>query len=298
MNARSKVLAVVGFLALTPSLLPAPAHAEELAPVRRVSCPTPAELNELNDTFSGEQLQRLSASPTSCTYWGAPKEMNDHPLLTFEFSHTASTPGEAEDAIREDWPENYPYPFQPQPLPALGEGAFFWADASPQFVYWQFQPGVVAELFGLADDAAGITRTAQAFRPMMEVYTVPGERTVNGRDWRTVCENYSVTVRCRTDIVATTVKRTPSGYQVVNDWTFNSLTYRWSQRSVWSGNPLGHSGSWTAADGRQWRTECDTSTTGKGACRSYLRATVVSAAGGSFKQYETWLFNNQVLFTN
>lgn len=299
MSSVKRFLSALGLLVLTLAALPVTAaHAEELEPVRRVSCPSPAEVNALTDTFSGALLNRLVATPTTCQYWSPGGAPEGTPSFTFVFLDDAATPAEAEEDIRRGWPENYPYPFQPQPLPALGTGAFYWADASPQMVYWQFQPGVVARIFGLADDVNGIVRTARAFRPMMEVYTVPGERTVNGRDWRTTCENYSATVRCRTDIVATTVKRTTNGYQVVNDWTFNSLTYRWSPRSLWAGNPLGHDANWTATDGRSWRTECDTPATGTGACRSYVWATVVSAQGGSFRQYNTWVFNNQVLFSD
>lgn len=300
MQQRMRILSVVGMLALALTTLPLPAaQADELPGVRRVSCPSPATVNALTDSFDSAPLGKLAATPTTCDYWSAGGGAGDTPVLRFRFLDPATTtPAEAQQDIADEWPPGYPHSFQPQPLPALGTGAFYWADASPQMVYWQFQPGVVAQLFGLADDPAGIVATANAFRPMMEVYTVPGERTKNGRQWRTTCEEYSATVRCRTDIVATTVKLTPDGYRVVNDWTFNSLTYRWSPRSLWTGNPLGSNANWTATDGRKWRTECDTPTTGTGACRSYILATVVSAAGGTFRQYDTWVFNNQVLFSD
>ena len=47
---------------------------------------------------------------------------------------------------------------------------------------------------------------------------------------------------------------------------------------------VGNVSSWTAANGRQWRVECDTAATGRGGCRSYIKT-------GNY-----WLFNNIVLF--
>ena len=44
--------------------------------------------------------------------------------------------------------------------------------------------------------------TAQAD---VNVYTTEGTHTVNGREWRTTCEKYSQTKRCRTQIKATQV---------------------------------------------------------------------------------------------
>lgn len=41
------------------------------------------------------------------------------------------------------------------------------------------------------------------------------------------------------------------------DFVFNNLTYKPSPRSSWKNTqPLGETGTWTAADGRQWHTEC------------------------------------------
>ena len=133
-------------------------------------------------------------------------------------------------------------------------------------------------------------------------YTVPGTHTFNGRHWNTTCEDYSQTTRCRTDIWATTVLKTASGFQVKQGWSFNNLTYLpYMSREQWKDNPLGHATRWTAADGRQWATECDTAATGRGACRSYTLTTVYSAkpkAGGgyTFTQSQQWVFNNIVLF--
>ena len=143
-----------------------------------------------------------------------------------------------------------------------------------------------------------LVAAAKLFRPMMEVYTIPGERTVNGRQWRTTCEPYSATVRCRTEIFATMIKKTATGFQTVNDWAFNSLTYRWAPRALWVGNPLGTNRTWTSAEGRQWRTECDSPNTGAGACRSYIMTTVYQYKAGKYVQNDQWVFNNQVLFSD
>lgn len=59
---------------------------------------------------------------------------------------------------------------------------------------------------------------------------------------------------------------------------FNNLTYLpFMERDEWKGNPLGETGAWTAAGGRQWRTECDTAATGRNGCCSYTMTTVYSA---------------------
>lgn len=131
---------------------------------------------------------------------------------------------------------------------------------------------------------------------------MPGVHQLNGRTWNTSCEQYSQTTRCRTDIWASVVVKTADGFEVRQGWAFNNLTYLpYMTRSQWKGNPLGQTGRWTAADGRQWMTECDTAATGRGACRSYTWTTVYSAkarAGGgyTFSQSQRWVFNNLVLF--
>lgn len=133
-------------------------------------------------------------------------------------------------------------------------------------------------------------------------YTLPGHHVFNGRQWNTTCEKYSQTTRCRTDIWATTVVKTTTGYQVTQGWAFNNLTYLpLMTRAQWKGNPLGNTGTWTAADGRNWRTECDTATTGRGACRSYTLTTVNQATpktGGGYtlRQSRQWVFDDLVLF--
>ncbi|MEO7586400.1 MAG: hypothetical protein ABIS84_00070 [Arachnia sp.] len=296
MKRRLRLLAASVAVAVAASLAwVAPANAD-VPPVKRVSCPSVKELNVAKPPhlFAPRPLVKLTSTPGSCHYY---VDGTADLALSFEFLDGLSTPQQAEDQIREGWPAGYPYPFQPQPVPALGPGAFYWADASPSTFYWQFSPGAVAVLGPLAGGAE-LAQIAKMFRPMLEVYTIPGERTVNGRQWRTVCEDYSATQRCRTDIFATVIRKTPTGYVKVNGWAFNSLTYRWSDRALWKTNPLGNTGSWTSVEGRKWRTECDTARTGRGACRSYLLTTVIDFKGGKFTQADEWVFNNQVLFTD
>ncbi len=290
-----RVLATVVAVALASVLAPISTAFADVATVKRVSCPSVADINlvlplpDLNPPVA-----RLEATPTTCEYWmkGTPSR-----TLKVEFVDGASTPRQAEDHIRATWPPASPSSFDPLPVRSLGNGAFGWGDGSPTFIYWQFSPGAVALMSGLYghDDLAPV---AKLFRPMMEVYTIAGERTVNGRTWRTTCENYSATARCRTDIFATTIKKTATGYQSVNDWVFNSLTYRWSDRALWKNNPLGNTGEWTSAEGRKWRTECDTLKTGRGACRSYIWTSEISRKGVKYVQNNVWRFNNQVLFTS
>ncbi|MCC2593761.1 family 10 glycosylhydrolase [Tessaracoccus sp. OS52] len=136
----------------------------------------------------------------------------------------------------------------------------------------------------------------------IDVYSTPGYHNVSGREWRTSCEPYSQTVRCRTDIWATTVVYTGGRYVKSEGWVFNNLTYlALMTRAAWGSNPLAHSGSFTS-DGRQWRTECDTVVTGRNGCRSYILALgivqAVQNSDGSWRYYRTnvWLFNNMVRF--
>ncbi len=135
----------------------------------------------------------------------------------------------------------------------------------------------------------------------VDVYTEEGRHSVNGREWLTKCDPYSSTVeRCRTEILATQVTYEDGRYVQTTDWVFNNLTYLPSPRKTWAGNPLGENGSWTSADGRQWRTECDTPTTGRNGCRSYIYATtigVVSENPRTYGRINQWMFNNIVQFS-
>ncbi|WP_185975738.1 metallophosphoesterase [Tessaracoccus rhinocerotis] len=134
-------------------------------------------------------------------------------------------------------------------------------------------------------------------------YEVPGFHDLNGRRWFTECEPYSQTIRCTTSIWATTVVQGAAGFRQTNQWVFNNMTYLpYLDRTAWAANPLGHAGAWTADDGRRWRTECDTATTGRGGCRTYVEASVVTSdvvAGQRTYRWTTqWVFNNLVRFKN
>ncbi|MEO7587218.1 MAG: hypothetical protein ABIS84_04240 [Arachnia sp.] len=145
----------------------------------------------------------------------------------------------------------------------------------------------------------GSTVTAQAdvVTTAQQVYSTPGVHLVNGRYWRTTCAVYSSTVvRCTTDIYATKVFLYKGRWFTNNDWVFNNLSYLPSPRANWASNNLGKSGAWTGADGRKWRSECDTPATGRGACRNYAVAKVASLKNGKVVQENVEVFNSVVLF--
>ena len=50
----------------------------------------------------------------------------------------------------------------------------------------------------------------------VDIYLTPGTHHVNGRTWRTTCEPYSTTRRCRTEIKATTVSYTSGRFAGAN----------------------------------------------------------------------------------
>lgn len=135
----------------------------------------------------------------------------------------------------------------------------------------------------------------------VDVYTTPGRHFVNGREWDTTCGKYSSTVnRCRTEILATLVTYEGGRYVQKTAFVFNNLTYLPAPRKDYVGNPIGETGTWTSVDGRQWRTECDTPTTGRDGCRSYIYATyigVVKENPRTYGQMNGWLFNNIVRFS-
>ncbi len=144
-------------------------------------------------------------------------------------------------------------------------------------------PLLLATLLGSILGLIPLTAQANSSASDNKVYTQPGDHLVNGRYWKTTCEKYSSTVvRCTTNLYGE--KRTKAGAKY-NGWVFNTLTYLPSARANWSSNPLGKNGSWTAADGRKWKTECDTAATGRGGCRSY------ALTGGK------WVVNNLVQFS-
>lgn len=135
-----------------------------------------------------------------------------------------------------------------------------------------------------------------------DVYSAPGIRHVNGRQWLTTCEPYSVGQRCRTEIWATTVKQVDGQFVQTNDWVFNNLTYTGITRAKWGTNPLGNTGSWTADDGREWRTECDTAVSGGNGCRTWAKASLITSdvVNGQriFRWTNDWVVNNLVRFGN
>lgn len=125
-------------------------------------------------------------------------------------------------------------------------------------------------------------------------------RQINGRQWLTTCESYSAGQRCRTLIWATTVQQVDGKFVQINGWAFNSLTYLGMTRAAWGTNPLATTGSWTATDGRQWRTECDTITSGGNGCRTWAKASFITSevADGqrTFHWTYDWLLNNLLRF--
>ena len=143
--------------------------------------------------------------------------------------------------------------------------------------------------------ASGLTlQTATAAEP--DVYTTPGGHTTNGRLWQTSCEMYSSNVvRCRTEIFSTMVVREGNRYVTDTDFHFNNLTYLPSNRAAWANNPLGKTGTFTS-EGREWKTECDTAATGRGACRSYAKTRYVAREGGAYVTKNDFVFNNIVRF--
>ena len=124
-----------------------------------------------------------------------------------------------------------------------------------------------------------------------------------GRLWNTTCEKYSSNVvRCRAEIWATTVRYVNGRYVQEKRWVFNNLSYLPSPRASWANNNLGRSNPGWTSGGRQWKTECDTATTGRGGCRSYVLSDVVRASrtssGWVYSKKKEWVFNNLVLFSS
>ncbi|SHJ06776.1 hypothetical protein SAMN02745244_01651 [Tessaracoccus bendigoensis DSM 12906] len=151
----------------------------------------------------------------------------------------------------------------------------------------------VAVLLGLLGALASQSASAE-----VDVYTTPGEHTVNGRQWQTTCSKYSSNVdRCRTEIWATTVAFDGRSYVESTGWAFNNLTYKPSSRATWQEwNPLVTPGT-HIVDGRTWKTECDSSWTGTNGCRSQLVATVVEKTAEGYRTTNKFVFNNIVHIT-
>ena len=172
--------------------------------------------------------------------------------------------------------------------------------------------GVIGEGYGTARSTqvpelnkCGTPPTTSPVKPTYPktVYNTPGHQTVNGREWYTTCEKYSQTTRCFANIKATKVTQVGGRFVARTDFVFNNLTYLPAPAKFWTENrnPLGYAGQWTAADGRKWKTECNTPVTGNG-CRSYIWARVVEnvAKPGQPIRYawvEKWEFNNMVQYS-
>lgn len=133
----------------------------------------------------------------------------------------------------------------------------------------------------------------------LDLYGTDGEFMVNGRRWRTSCEKYSATSRCRTEIWATTVAQVNGRFVQSSGWVFNNLTYLPMPKAAWGTNPLANTGTWTATDGRRWRTECGTALTGRNGCRSWVEARVITNVAGAGEPVRwgwttIWVLNNMV----
>ncbi|MCC2591901.1 family 10 glycosylhydrolase [Tessaracoccus sp. OS52] len=192
----------------------------------------------------------------------------------------------------------------------LGWSGYSYANASAVAVDTTSQSTKTAERQALIRGLAAGPFKEWAAPPLMswkptasrDLYVIPGYHEINGRQWRTDCEAYSQTRRCRTDILATQVTWNGSRYVTETDWVFNNLTYLpLMTRAQWAGNPLGFSGEFVS-DGRPWRTECDTPATGRGGCRSsvmvygIVQATRHANGTYSYERVDKWVFNNMVRF--
>lgn len=132
----------------------------------------------------------------------------------------------------------------------------------------------------------------------VDVYGEEGYFFVNGRHWNTSCEPYSQTTRCLTNIWSSPVKYINGQYVKMTGWNFNNLTYlALMTKAQWGTNPLANTGSWTAADGRLWKTDCNTAVTGPNACRNYIWSSyVVSAPSGGYTLTNGWVLNSMLRF--
>lgn len=154
----------------------------------------------------------------------------------------------------------------------------------------------------IEDQCRDMGRGGGGSTPNVDVYITPGVHTVSGRKWRTTCEPYSTTERCRTEIEATTVTQQQGRFVQRTGWMFNNLTYKASPRSTWKNNPLAANGvtggklTWTDG-GRTWRTECDSALTGRNGCRTWATADVVENRNGRYVWVNKEILNNMVRFS-
>lgn len=113
--------------------------------------------------------------------------------------------------------------------------------------------------------------------PMYTVYTTAGKHTVEGRTWRTTCKAGSPSQRCRTEVWGSGNAMPSARLTSKESWVFHTETYLPADRAAWKDNPLGGNGEtgyskeWKKGK-QQFKTECDTATSGKNACRTYVKA--------------------------
>lgn len=156
---------------------------------------------------------------------------------------------------------------------------------------------VAAVVVAMSAVVGGVTPAEAEVNP----YVTEGTHTVNGRQWRTTCEPYSQTRRCRTGIWSTQVRQINGKFVSRNQWAFNNLTYLASPRTLWKGNRLAFATRWTSKDGRRWYTECDTPATGRNGCCSYIQSRVIEATRKNgvwtYRWVTKYVFNNIVNFS-
>lgn len=142
------------------------------------------------------------------------------------------------------------------------------------------------------------TETVTSAPVEKDLYETPGRHTSGGRQWMTACEPYSMTHRCWTWIWGVQVQHVGGDRFIQTEgWVFNNLTYVASPKSLWVDNPLGNPGTWTDAEGRDWRTECNTAVTGGNGCRSWVSTEVAVRTGEGFGFVRSEVFNNIVRFS-
>src|SRR5699024_5733724 len=175
--------------------------------------------------------------------------------------------------------------------PAIADPEAWLATATPE-------PTPTVTVTATAEPAPTVTVTASP-KPVggADLYETPGFHKSGGRDWMTVCEPYSQTIRCHTFIWGTQVHQSGGQFVQTNGWTFNNLTYVASPKAMWANNPLGNTGRWTDDAGRNWRTECNTPAVGGNGCRTYVDAKVVERTATGYRVVTKEVFNNMVRFS-
>nr|WP_231126244.1 SpoIID/LytB domain-containing protein [Motilibacter aurantiacus] len=135
------------------------------------------------------------------------------------------------------------------------------------------------------------------------VYRQPGERTHNGRQWRTTCIDYGQTHRCTAYGVATFYVRDKSargGYARRVGYKPMATAYDTPATAAWDRSPYGRNGTWKDAKGLTWRTTC-TAATGPRQCtvsvNKKLISRVTTAGGYRYVARPTWVVQRYVRLT-